>query len=276
VPDSEVTMQSSAASRCSALIALLGLVLIPAAPAFGHGEVDEDMLAEFHLHLDDYREDVDHLIEELDPILEAHAAGRDTEAAMAELIEHWEEVAVHAAIETRATVTYPTVWQAIIGLQQTASGGADAEAVRAAAERVKAALWQAYGAVRLAASQVGRTAAAAPSDQPPASGPETIQRIVEDLEAAVAAYRADDLARAEGLIHDTYMNRFEGLEGDLIARDPDLVSSLEKDFNATLPLLMQQGASLDRIDEALAAMRAQLDEAGAILKDVEQSRSEVF
>ena len=273
-------MQSSAVSRFSALVALAGMVasfvLVPAAPALGHGEVDEDMLAEFQRHLDDYREDVEHLIEELDPILEAHAAGRDTEAAVAELIEHWEEVAIHAAIETRATVTYPTVWQAVIGLQQATAGGADDAAVEAAAERVKAALWQGYGAVRLAASQVGQASTAPRADQAPASGPETIERILADLEAAVAAYDDGEVTRAEELIHATYMNRFEGLEGDLIARDPDLVSRLEKDFNATLPLLMQQGAPAERVDEQLAAMRAQLETASRILEDVEQSRSEVF
>ncbi len=269
-------MQSSPASRYAAVVALAGLLLVQTAPAFGHGEVDEDMLAEFQLHLDDYREDVEHLIEELDPILDAHAAGRDTESAMAALIEHWEEVAIHAAIETRATVTYPTVWQAIIGLQQATAGGADDEAVQAAAEQVKAALWQAYGAVRLAASQVGQQTTAPRTDQAPASGPETIERILADLEAAVAAYGDGELSRAEDLIHATYMNRFEGLEGDLIARDPDLVSSLEKDFNATLPLLMQQGASMERVNGALAAMRTQLEAASRILEDVEQSRSEVF
>lgn len=273
-------MQSTAASALRTFAAtaglLAGLALFPAAPAFGHGEVDEDMLAEFQLHLDDYREDVEHLIEELAPIVDAHAAGRDTGDAMAELIEHWEDVAIHAAIETRATVTYPTVWQAVIGLQQATSGGADAAAVQAAAERVKAALWQGYGAVRLAASQVGQATAAPAESEPPASGPETVARIIEDLEAAVAAYRDDELSRAEGLIHAAYMNRFEGLEGDLIARDPELVSRLEKDFNATLPLLMQQGAPLARVNEQLDAMRAQLETASRILEDVEQSRSEVF
>ena len=116
----------------------------------------------------------------------------------------------------------------------------------------------------------------ASAEEAPASGPETIQRILADLDAAVAAYGDGELARAEELIHATYMNRFEGLEGDLIARDPDLVSSLEKDFNATLPLLMQEGASMARVNETLAAMRRQLETASGILEDVEQSRSEVF
>ncbi len=258
-------------------LGLFCLAALNAPPALSHGEVDEDMLAEFHLHLDDFREDVHHLIEELEPVVSAHAAGEDTEAAMAEVIEHWEEVGLHAAIESKAPALYPGVWQAVIALQQTAgSDKSDAE-VAAAAERVKAALWQGFGAVRLAASQVESGSAPAAADQgAPASGPETVEQIIADLERAVAAYRADELARAEALIHQTYMSRFEGLEGDLIARNPELVSSLEKDFNATLPLLMQDGASMERVNEALDSMKSQLETASDILADVEQSRSEVF
>ena len=97
-----------------------------------------------------------------------------------------------------------------------------------------------------------------------------------DLEQAVAAYEANELARAEGLIHQTYMSRFEGLEGDLIERNPELVSSLERDFNATLPLLMQQRAGSEEVQATLRSMTERLETAGAILESVEQTRPEVF
>lgn len=258
---------------------VLCLAAFAAPPASGHGEFDESMLDEFHLHLDDFREDVQHLIEALEPVLQAHAEGGDTDAASAELIEEWEEVGVHAAIETRATPLYPGIWQALVALQQAAGGGRSAAEVRAAADDVEAALWQGFGAVRLAASQVEAGTApetAEAGDGAPLSGPETVDRIVADLEQAVAAYRSDELERAEQLIHRTYMDRFEGLEGDLIARDAELVTGLEKDFNATLPLLMQQGASLEKVNETLASMKRRLETARGILEEVERSRSEVF
>ncbi len=247
--------------------------------ASAHGEFDESMLDEFHLHLDDFREDVQHLVEALEPVLEAHAEHGDTDAATAELIEEWEEVGVHAAIETRATPLYPGIWQALVALQQAAGSGRSAAEVRAAADDVEAALWQGFGAVRLAASRVEAGTApetAEAGDDPPRSGPETVDRIVADLEQAVAAYRSDELERAEQLIHRTYLDRFEGLEGDLIARDAELVTRLERDFNATLPLLMQQGAPLEEVNETLASMKDRLETARDILEDVEQSRSEVF
>lgn len=255
---------------------VLGLATLPSAPALGHGEVDQAQLEEFQNHLEDYRAEVKELAAELDPIVEAHAAGRNAAPDIAELIEHWEEVGIHAAIETRATITYPGIWQALISLQQAVDGGKPAQAVREAAERVEAALWQGMGAVRLAASQVGSGTSAARAEHPPASGPETVQHIMADLDQAVAAYQADDVSRAEHLIHETYMSRFEGLEGTLIEQDPELVSSLEKDFNATLPLLMQQGAPMDQVQSRLEAMKTQLESAGDILEKVEESRSEVF
>ncbi|MFW6094296.1 MAG: hypothetical protein ACODAC_10005 [Pseudomonadota bacterium] len=133
------------------------LMTVPAAGAFAHGEVDEATLAEFHLHLDDFREEVHHLIEELDPIVAAHRDGGAAPAMAAELVEEWEEVGVHGVIEAEATPIYPTVWQALGALEAAAGGERTAE-LAAAAEEVKAALWQGFGAVRLAASQVESTA----------------------------------------------------------------------------------------------------------------------
>lgn len=267
--------------RLAAAFALWALCILPVPQAAAHGEADEEMLAEFHEHLDDYRAEIDALRAELAPILDGYAADQAVKPRVEALIEHWEEVAVHAAIERKATVTYPGVWQALIALQQAVDGGRPPADVRAAGERVEAALWQGFGALKLAASQVGSgmgASAVATADAADAaeSGPETIARIIADLEQAVAAYEANELSRAEGLIHETYMTRFEGLEGDLIERDPDLVTALERDFNATLPLLMQQGASMQEVEATLQSMKEQLETAGTILESVERSRSEVF
>lgn len=257
------------------VLALVGALAAVPMHAFAHGEVDEAQLAQFHEHLDDYAHDVRTLTAELDPIVDAHAAGEDAAPMIEALIHEWEEVGVHAAIETRATVTYPGIWQALVTLQQAVGAGEPAEAVAAAADEVEAALWQGMGGVRLAASQVGGSPTAE-SDGVAVSGPEAVGQIVDDLQQAVAAYQAEDVERAEALIHQTYMNRFEGLEGDLIARNPDLVSSLEKDFNATLPLMMRRGAALEEVRAQLEHMEAQLDQARHLLEEAEQSRSEVF
>lgn len=256
------------------VLGLLCPVLFPL-EARGHGEVDEDQLAAFQNHLDEYGQEIRMLVQDVKNIVEDYGAGENVAPKIQAWIDQWEEVGVHAAIESRATVTYPGIWQTIVALQQAVEADEPDGAVAAAGEAVEAALWQGMGAVRLAASQVGREAPA-DTTTPTASGPETIEAIVADLEEAVAAYRADDLQRAEALIHETYMSRFEGLEGDLIERDPDLVSGLEKDFNATLPLLMQQGAPVEKVRARLDAMKGELDRASRLLEQAAQSRSEVF
>lgn len=261
------------------LLTLCGLIALSAAPvqqALGNGDFDEAELADFQHHLDQYRTDVEGLIADLEPIVSGYAAGKDVTSNTAALIEHWEGVHIHGAIERKATLAYPGVWMAVIALQQAVAGGKPVDQISDAAEEVKAALWQGLGAVRMAASLADGEAPAQTTEAEPMSSAETVAQIVADLDAAVAAYQADKLRDAQALIHETYMTRFEGLEGDLIARAPELVSSLERDFNATLPLLMQQGASLDEVNDALQAMKDQLENAGDILQQVEQDRSEVF
>ncbi len=267
----------SDSTRFMAAIVLVGLFALPVPAALAHGEIDEELLAEFGRHLDDYSAEIDALTAELVPIVDGHAARQAVKPRVEALIEHWEEVSVHAAIERKATIMYPGVWQALIALQQAVDGDRPTSDVAAAAKRVEKALWQGFGALKLAASQPGGDAHTAVVTAGAAeSGPETVERIIADLEQAVAAYEANELARAESLIHQTYMSRFEGLEGDLIERDPELVSSLERDFNATLPLLMQRGAGSEEVQAALQSMTEQLQAASAILESVEQSRSRVF
>lgn len=262
-------------SRLYAL-SLLWLAATAAPAALSHGDADEAMLVAFHQHLDDYREEVDALIDELEGVLAARRTGGDATAAVAELIDHWETVAVHAAVERHAMALYPGIWQALITLQQKAGGTAAEGELQAAAKEVEASLWQGLGAVRLAASQAdAETAPAAVAGEPP-SGPEIVAEIIAELEAAVAAYEMDDLEEAEALIHSAYMTRFEGLEGDLIARDPELVSQLEQDFNATLPLQMQRGAGLDQVNATLESMKRRLETASGILEQVAASRAPVF
>lgn len=133
-------------------LVLLCLAVHPDLPALAHGEMDEGHLDEFHLHLDDYEEEVEALIADVRGIASARADGRSDGPGVDELIEHWEEAGVHAAIETKATVTYPDIWQALVAFRQAVEKNRGADAVAAAAQNLESALWQGYGALRLAAA----------------------------------------------------------------------------------------------------------------------------
>ena len=72
------------------------------------------------------------------------------------------------------------------------------------------------------------------------------------------------------------MQRFEGIEGTLIESDADLVTDLEKDFNATLPLLIERSASADKLAAAVKSMNAKLDRAQKILDEAAANKPSVF
>jgi hypothetical protein len=255
-----------------AVLATSAIVFTP--HVFAHGEADESV-AEFHEHLDDYRSEIEAFLADVDPIVEQYRAGGDVLPMIDGLIDRWEDMPVHGAIETHAAPTYAGIWQAMVALQQAAQEGASDRAVASAADRVSAALWQGFGALRLAAAQVDSDA---DGHDPAAHGRSeasaaTVDRIVAGLDDAVAAYRDGDAARAETLVEDAYMNGFEYLEGELTQTDSDLTRKLETHFNATLPLLMQDGASIDKVSDAIAQMKSQLERARTLLVEAEQTRS---
>lgn len=246
-------------------------------PVAAHGEFGED-LEEFHKHIDDYREEVESLVTRAQSIARAQVDGQAVAPKIKAFVEHWESVGVHGAIETRATVTYPGIWQAIAALQQAAKNDVSGDELRALVKDLEAALWQGFGAVRLAANQVrsGQSAPAAPSHEQPSTPAEGIEAIVGQLREAVSAYASGEIDRGKDLIAEAYIQRFEGLEGELIEQNPDLVSSLEKDFNATLPMAMDRGAPVSEVKSELERIVADLQTAKDLLAEAEKSRSDVF
>ncbi|MEL7312228.1 MAG: hypothetical protein AAFN07_11995 [Pseudomonadota bacterium] len=235
-----------------------------------HGDRDEEKLAEFQLHLDSYEQDIVAMVATVGSITSNTEATREDVDA---LIQQWEDVTVHEAIEDKATLAYPGVWQALILFQQAVDAG---DGVAEAGENVKSALWQGMGALRMAATIVDATSSTAVEDGGALSGPESISAIISDLNAAVASYVEGDSEGAQRAIFDTYENRFEYLEGDLIPKDPDLVTALEADFNATLPLLLKRGADEIEVRRTVANMTTQLEAARSILEAVESQRGDVF
>lgn len=254
-----------------AAAALLAMALPALALASGDWS---DVSGQFREHIDDYRAEINEMIDEAEAIASARASGEDVGARLDAYVDLWESVKVHGAIETQATVTYPGIWQGIIGLQQAAEADAAPEVFQARLEDLKAALWQGFGAVRLAAS--GQTGASTEPAHDKTTPSEVVDAIVAELREAVSAYESGDTKRANELISSAYIERFEGLEGDLIEQDPDLVTDLEKDFNATLPMAMQRGEPVSEVRAELERMIADLETARQLLVQSAESRSEVF
>ena len=78
------------------------------------------------------------------------------------------------------------------------------------------------------------------------------------------------------MLHDTYLQRFEGIEGALIELDAELVEDLEKDFNVTLPQAISKDTSVDNVRAVVETMQVKLDKARSLLVKAEESRKSVF
>lgn len=248
---------------------------------YAHGETGEHVET-FHKHLDDYAADVDALSETLDGIADAYAAGEKSTDRLDAFVQQWEKVDFHAALEVVATPLYPPVWAGISHLRQAINEDAPAAEVRQRAGGVEAALREGLGALRSAAADRHKSAppAAAAADHEEhgesAGAAEEIRHIIQALDRALHAYREDNVKQANTLVQAAYLQRFEGLEGDLIEQDPELVAGLEEDFNGTLPNLMASGAPAEEVANLMDVMKAKLREADKLLAESGDDEAKVF
>lgn len=248
--------------------------------AHAHGEAG-DHVQEFHKHLDDYATEVEALSATLDRLADAYAAGEKGADHLDAFIQQWEKVDFHAAVEVVATPLYPPVWAGISRLRQAIDEGAPAAEVRRHGDVVEAALREGLGALRYAAyrRRAAPPAAAAAGHErheESAGTAEEIRRIVQALDRALQEYREGRVERANSLVQAAYLHRFEGLEGDLIAQDPELVAGLEEDFNGTLPNLMASGAPADEVASLADVMKSKLREADKLLAESGDDEAQVF
>jgi len=109
-----------------------------------------------------------------------------------------------------------------------------------------------------------------------ADGKEPVTEILEKLDLALASYEEGATAKARRVVARAYMEIFEGLEGDLIERDPELVSELEMDFNARLPILLEEDGPLQEVESRVSKMKERLRKARKHLEEAEEERSSVF
>jgi len=95
----------------------------------------------------------------------------------------------------------------------------------------------------------------------------TVAEIEEHLHEAVEAYENGNPDEAKEIIRQTYLSYFEGLEGDLIEKRPELVEELETDFNEDLPGLIEENASVSEVHEKVESMEEKLDTVATVLSE---------
>ena len=209
--------------------------------ASAHGGSDAHV-RELSNHLAEYEAEIKWLLDKAQALIQVYADKGSKGVNTDELIDNFEAVKVHLAIELNYVPIYAEVWQGIYGMKQAMEEGkpaAEAEAQRMAFAK---ALWQGMGVVKLAAQhQLAQPAPSTSTDEAAQSPTATLEEIADTLDDVLALYRKGEIEKAKSLVHATYLNRFEGVEGALIEQDADLVEDLEKDFNVTLLKALQSG-----------------------------------
>lgn len=275
----ETSMSMLLALNKSVLLgSVLGLVLLlfGAVPVHANGEIGDDV-QDLQAHLDEYADEVNWLLGQVDDIVARYAQDGAEKAVPAALVDHWESVKFHGAIETSYIPVYAAIWQGLIGVRMAIEAEEPVSAVQAQQILLEQALWQALGAVKLAAQlQKNGTLASAGSANEGESPQATMVAIKQELDRVVAKYAERLPEEAVEIVHNTYLSRFEGIEGQLIEQDAELVEELEIDFNVTLPKAIDGGASVDEVRAVVLQMQAKLDQASALLEASESNRSSVF
>jgi len=245
--------------------------------AIANGEIT-DQVNHLQDHISEYTEEVHWLLDNYNSVVDTYEKQGQEATQTQKLIDLWEEVNFHAAIETQFIPIYANIWQAIYGIKQGIEDGESVEKVRQQQEKLNQALWQALGAVKLAASyqQRGLIEKIQTTEVEPTSGPETIDDIKGRLDQVVAKYAEQLSEVAITLVHDTYLQRFEGIEGALIEQDAKLVEDLEKDFNVTLPQAIEGAKSVDEVRQVVEVMKQKLNKAKQLLVEAEADRKPVF
>ena len=262
------------------LIAAIALGLSASSVPFtvhANGEIT-DQVNHLKEHLDEYTEEVHWLVKKYDGLISRYdqkgAKNTDTQ----ELLEYWEEVNFHSAIETQYIPIYATIWQNIYGIKMAIENNEDISKVREHQAKLNQTLWQALGAVKLAAhyQDKGVIDDVQTTDKAPSTSSEVISDIEKRLDKVVAKYAEQLTEVATTMVHDTYIERFEGIEGSLIEQDAKLVEDLEKYFNVSLPQAIEKGQSVDEVRSIVTTMKEKLSRADRLLKEAEKNRKDVF
>ncbi|NDV90437.1 hypothetical protein GTH32_04400 [Alteromonas sp. 345S023] len=263
--------------RMSALVLASTMTLaLASGNALANGAIG-DHVNNLQAHISEYTEEVHWLEEKFGSVVNAYEA-KDKSLSTDVMIEYWEEVDFHSAIETQYVPIYASIWQGIYGVKTAIDNGKPVSDVRDEQRKLNHALWQALGAVKLASQyqKKGMLAKVQTTEVEPTTGPAVIDDIKTRLDRVVAKYAEQLHEVATTLVHDTYLQRFEGVEGDLIAKDAQLVEDLEKDFNVTLPQAIEKDAGVDSVRNVVEAMQAKLDKARTLLVEAEKGRKDVF
>ena len=245
--------------------------------ALANGEIG-DHVNDLQGHLNQYEEEVVWFLDEVNKLTNNYE-NKGAETAVTDvLIDNWESVDFHAAIETNYIQIYASIWQGIYGVKASIDEGKEIQIVAQEQSKLERAMWQALGAVKLAAKfqQEGLLGDQPPTDYAALTSSETLEAIKSSLDRSVAKFAERLPEEATDIVLNTYLELFEGLEGDLIMQDASLVEDLEKDFNVTLPQALNSNSTLSEVRTVVESMKGKLERSEILLNEIDSARRDVF
>ncbi|WP_286233670.1 hypothetical protein [Thalassotalea sediminis] len=229
-------------------------------------------------NLPTYEKEVHWLIEKVDTIVNRYEKQGAKAAHTDAVVEHWEAVKFHAAIESNYVLIYASIWQGLFAVKEAIDNEQPIEKVKKEQKTLNHALWQGLGAVKMAATfqDKGLLAEIKIREGAPTNSIEALDTINTRLNSVVAKYAEKLNDTSVKMVAETYLNLFEGVEGELIALDANLVEDLEKDFNVTLPKAIKSKASVEEVRKIIAAMTTKVTKARTLIKDKAAQKKDVF
>ena len=248
-----------------------------AQPALANGPIGEHV-NHLQANLKTYNEDVEWMVSKVDTLVSDYEKKGAKAVNTDDLIEYWESVKFHSAIETNYVPVYASIWQGLYGIKMAIDNKKPASEVRLQQQAMNNALWQGLGAVKLAAQfqQKGLLKSVKATATKEMTQSATIDEIKHKLDRVVAKYAERLSDEATNIVHDTYLHLFEGVEGTLIEQDAKLVEVLEKDFNVTLPQAISNNKSVDEVRDVVVDMQTKLSRAQTLIEKAEKARKDVF
>src|SRR5690606_8890464 len=115
-----------------------------------HGEIG-DHVNDLKGHIDEYTKEVRWFLDETEALIQRYEADGAKAVNARQLVDNWEEVKFHAAIETTYVPVYAAIWQGIFGVHDVIKQGKPVAEAKKQQVALEEAMWQALGAVKLAA-----------------------------------------------------------------------------------------------------------------------------
>ena len=210
-------------------------------------------------HLATYAKEVDWLIVQVDGLVDSYADEGADGVETDKVVDYWEAVDFHSAIETNFIPLYAEIWQGLVSVKMAIDEGAPVSVVRQKKAALDSVLWQSLGAVKVAAQYQQRGLLEPVSNTEAESPVQALDIILRELDRVAAKYAEQLPDEANQILQSVYANQFEAIEDTLKGIDEDAVEAIELGFNVTLPMQFKEGVDFAVVKSTIVDLKRQLE-----------------